>query len=223
MLLFIHDVNDGPLPRLRQVCSYTATTNSQSPPIPTPGPTADILRNDGDLTPSNIKFAIIQKLSGIEPNDVAPIYSNTVGMWLPVVSEPRLNALLPATWDDATVESCLLALSIVLLNTSKDHGSKVDTDTNFMSLYLRTKSWVALLEGLGINCLEVVQSRLFITLFECAHGLYPAAYVSIGAAIRAAEAILVSRESHSANSGSQSVEEEKEERITWCGIVILDR
>ncbi|KAI0123778.1 hypothetical protein BJ170DRAFT_687030 [Xylariales sp. AK1849] len=79
-------------------------------------------------------------------------------------------------------------------------------------------------EGLGINSLLIVQSRILVTLFEVAHGFYPAAYISIGATVRAAEALEVhpgadTSPSHSVDDGARR----EEEVMTWCGILILDR
>lgn len=95
-----------------------------------------------------------------------------------------------------------------------------------MLMYLSGKSWIALLEGAGLNSIEIVSSRLLTTLFEVVHGFYPAAYLSIAATVRAADAlsvyqgqgILISRSSDSLGK------KEKEERTKiWCGIMILDR
>lgn len=150
-------------------------------------------------------------------------YSRTIELWFPILPENKFCGRLPSTWDDATIDFTLLCLTIVLLGTIPESGPEGGSTTlEFMSLYRCTKSWVALLEGGGINSLEVVQARLFITLFEVAHGLYPAAYISVGAAVRAAEALVVYGQPGA--SLFQSKPEETEERMmTWRGILILDR
>ena len=63
-----------------------------------------------------------------------------------------------------------------------------------------------------------------MTLFEVAHGYYPAAYISIGTTVRAADAL----EIHPGTDASPllSIDDlaKREDTVfTWCGILILDR
>jgi hypothetical protein len=43
-----------------------------------------------------------------------------------------------------------------------------------------------MLEAVGIASVEMLQGRLLTSIFEIGHGLYPAAYISAGANVRAA-------------------------------------
>lgn len=89
-------------------------------------------------------------------------------------------------------------------------------------MYLYTKCIIASVEGLGINSSLVVQSRILVTLFEVAHGFYPAAYISIGATVRAADAL----EIHPGADDWPSLDDaaKREETVLiWCGVLILDR
>ena len=91
-------------------------------------------------------------------------------------------------------------------------------------MYLYIKSSLASAEGLGINSFMIVQSRILVTLFEVGHGFYPAAYISIGATIRAADALEIRPWADASPSPSPNEEEKREETILiWCGIIILDR
>lgn len=95
-----------------------------------------------------------------------------------------------------------------------------------MFMYLSSKSWLALLEGAGLNSIDLVKSRLLITLFEVVHGLYPAAYLSIAATVRAADALSIYNSEDASLSRSLDVISKKQrEEITelWFGIMILDR
>lgn len=63
-----------------------------------------------------------------------------------------------------------------------------------------------------------------MTLFEVAHGFYPAAYISLGATVRAADALEVHpvidiSPLHHSNDETKRIETV----LTWCGILILDR
>ena len=91
-------------------------------------------------------------------------------------------------------------------------------------MYLYIKSNLASIEGLGVNSFLTVQSRILVTLFEVGHGFYPAAYISIGAIIRAADALEIRPCVDASPSASQNEEEQREETtLIWCGILILDR
>jgi hypothetical protein len=46
-----------------------------------------------------------------------------------------------------------------------------------------------MLEGAGLNSIDFVEARLLINIFEVSHRLYPAAYLSIAATVRAADAV----------------------------------
>ena len=93
-------------------------------------------------------------------------------------------------------------------------------------MYLSSKSWLALLEGAGLNSINLVNSRLLITLFEVVHGCYPAAYLSIAATVRAADALSIyNTEDASLSHSSYMINNKQREEISelWCGIMILDR
>jgi hypothetical protein len=80
------------------------------------------------------------------------------------------------------------------------------------------------IEGLGITSLKIVQARTLVTLFEVAHGFYPAAYISIGTTVRAADALEIHPDLSPSSSLSTTDESGREEAIIigWA-IRILDR
>lgn len=83
---------------------------------------------------------------------------------------------------------------------------------------------MAELEGQGHNSLDLIQARLFITMFEIGHGIYPAAYISIGSLVRAMDAHALFSEPNSALGHSATEQEYQEEcKQTWLGILIADR
>jgi hypothetical protein len=112
-----------------------------------------------------------------------------------------------------------------LLNTIPESGQQLTTlPPDLKLLYLQSKSWMAGLEGQGHSSLDLVQARLLITLFEIGHGLYPAAYVSTGALVRAMDALFLFAELNSALAHSASEQEYQEEcKQTWRAILIVDR
>jgi len=109
---------------------------------------------------------------------------------------------------------------VLLSNPPSNPLSARDEDENrtlsldFNPFYLSSKSFLALVEGSGINSLEIIQARLLINLFEVGHGFHPAAAISMAATIRAAD---------SRQPQFQNVPNAEEEAMTWHGIIILDR
>jgi hypothetical protein len=160
----------------------------------------------------------------LKPEDTLLAYCRAIEPWFPIVSISRLRSRLPLTWNEAPLDIALLCLSIVLLSTTPSSSPEDDNDpSEFKYLYLYTKSSMISTEGLGINSFLIVQSRILVTLFEVAHGFYPAAYISIGATVRAADALEIhpgadALPSHSLDDGAK-----RETALTWRGILILDR
>jgi hypothetical protein len=203
--------------RLRQKCKYELPRVSPWGPTPSPSPRPEILLG--------LKDAIVQKLRPLTPEDTFSAYCRAIEPWFPIVSISRLRSRLSLTWDEAPLDVTMLCLSIILVTTTPPSSPEDENDpSEFKSLYLYTKTSMTSTEGLGINSFLIVQSRILVTLFEVAHGFYPAAYISIGATVRAAEALEVhpgadASPSHSLDDGAK-----REEKVmTWCGILILDR
>ena len=198
---------------------------SSSGPTPSPSPGPEIFLCSGASTPSHLKNAIIQKLGPLTLEDTLSAYCRAIEPWFPIVSISRLRSRLPLTWDEAPLDVALLCLSILLLTTTPPSSPGDESDpSEFKSLYLHTKCSLISTEGLGINSFLIVQSRILVTLFEVAHGYYPAAYISIGAAVRAADALEIhpkadASPSHSLDDGAKR----EETGLTWCGILLLDR
>ncbi|KAL6880011.1 hypothetical protein HDV57DRAFT_498662 [Trichoderma longibrachiatum] len=207
--------------RRKDDCQYetiTLTSSSAS------GGIKPISALDDGLSSDRIKTSIAERLSAVKPSDVAMAYSRTVKPWLPFIAESRLNDQLSDRWDAQTVDFTLLCLSIVLFCTAPeakawDEGHQ----SELRDLYLSAKSWVALVEGFGLNSMETVQARLIITAFEVSHNLYPAAYISIGAVVRAAETLKKGRDLEAVQYRPRTEEERVEELTTWAAIKILDR
>jgi hypothetical protein len=80
------------------------------------------------------------------------------------------------------------------------------------SSHLLLRSWIVVLEGRGLNSLGFLHARTVLALFEIAHSIFSAAYISIGSLFRAADALSIHRENQKSDYSE-----------TWRGILILDR
>jgi hypothetical protein len=192
-------------------------------PPPSPGPN-NFLGSRG-FTIDDLKNAVILKLIPLTPEDTFSLYCRAIVPWFPVLSISRLGSRLPAAWDEASLDVALLCSSIVLLTTTPPSSPEDDNDpSEFKSLYFYTKSYITAAEALGINTFTIVQSRILVTLFEVAHGFYPAAYISVGATVRAADALELHTGPdvvHRQSFGNKPMQEDT--ILTWCGIIVLDR
>ncbi|KAF2799372.1 hypothetical protein K505DRAFT_265804 [Melanomma pulvis-pyrius CBS 109.77] len=200
--------------RLCQVCRYENAASIASPDA------------ENKFTPHRIKADIIQNLSDLELNLIISVYSRCIRPWFPFTSEFKLYNHLPPTWNDASVDFTLLAFIILLFKASPQLSEGCHSfNSDIMSMYLSSKSWLALLEGLGLNSIDLVNSRLLITLFEVVHGFYPAAYLSIAATVRAADALSIYKsQDASLNRSSDLIGKEKDEVTElWAAIMIVDR
>ncbi|KAL6900060.1 hypothetical protein GGI43DRAFT_56031 [Trichoderma evansii] len=210
--------------RLGQICKYEVSSSvSSSAPTPLSSSKVEILMPE-TFGPSHVKDAIMQRLGSITPDSVFSKYAQSIEPWFPIISH-RLQSQLPSSWTDASLDFTLLGLCIVMLSANPPPSSEVGSrPSEFKSWYLCSKSCIALIEGLGINSIEIVLARLFVSLFEVAHGFYPAAYISIGATARAADALaahsgIFASPFHSSNNKA----ERQETILIWCGICILER
>ncbi|RDH36051.1 hypothetical protein BDQ94DRAFT_167685 [Aspergillus welwitschiae] len=157
--------------RLRQACHYEGQVVSS--PSSTPSYPLDAELHLGVLNSGHIKDAIATKLTSA-PSDIFATYIQSIHPWFPIIAL-TLQDQLPKSWNEASLDYTLLALCISLLCTSPPPSSGDGTLSGLQSTYLHIKSWIAVIEGLGITSLKIVQARTLVTLFEVAHGFYPAA------------------------------------------------
>ncbi|KAF5855255.1 hypothetical protein ETB97_009560 [Aspergillus alliaceus] len=180
----------------------------------------------GQLTSANLSHTIrtqVLTIIGDENRirEAAATFFRTIHSWFPVVAENLYYKRLSQVHAHVSPGASLLTLCMFLLGVIPIDG---EIPLHMHSLYILVKGFVASLEAVGTNSLDMLQCRLLLTIFEVGHGMYPAAYISMGANVRAAVAL-------GANVVSQSQlieifktqERADEARCTWRGIVITDR
>jgi hypothetical protein len=211
--------------RLRQPCKYELARAPSFGATPALSPRLEIFLGTGAFTPSHLKDAIIHKLEPLTPQDAFSSYYRSIEPWFPILSISKLRGRLPQAWDEAGLDVTLLCLSITLLTTPPPTSTNDENDpSEFTSLYLYTKNSIASTEGFGINSLLIIQARILVILFELAHGFYPGAYISIGATVRAADALEVHPGTEILSSNSSDDGTKREEMVlAWTGMLILDR
>jgi hypothetical protein len=170
---------------------------------------------------SQLKNALVRRLQPLKPEDFTA-YSRSPELWFPIAQ--GFQDKIRSTWDETSLDIAFLCLSIVLLTTFPSSSAKNSGGASkFESLYLQLKGSLALAEGLGLNSIALVQTRILMTLFEISHGFYPAAYIYMGTTLRAAEALEAhpTAEMSPLYCSSEPVSDE-ETVLMWCGILVLD-
>ncbi|OJJ07492.1 hypothetical protein ASPVEDRAFT_46794 [Aspergillus versicolor CBS 583.65] len=206
--------------RRHQTCQYE--TRVLPPPSPlSSSPLFNAALPLETVRPGHIKADIVDRL-GSTPGVTFSTYDQSIHPWFPILSKAFRNRL-PQSWDEVSLDCALLAFCIGLLCTTP-HSSSGDESapSEFQSRYLQAKSWISAVEGLGINSAEIVQARTLVTLFEVAHGFYPAAYISIAATARAADALRAYPCTQPSALPTDHVEPEETVLIKYA-IRILDR
>lgn len=88
---------------------------------------------------------------------------------------------------------------------------------------MQIKSLLAMLEAIEINSLDMLQCRLLLTIFEVGHAIYPAAYVSAGANVRAAMALGADTVLYKHLGPCRLPDQVEEAQKNWQAIVMVDR
>ena len=90
--------------------------------------------------------------------------------------------------------------------------------------YVAAKRSLFEAESLGMLSIATLQAMIILNLYEIAHAIYPAAYLSIGTCARYGMALGIDRQSQLDLNGRElSFLGQEERRRAWWVIVILDR
>ncbi|KAK4957081.1 hypothetical protein LTR10_005039 [Elasticomyces elasticus] len=209
--------------RVGRKCEYESSKTSCLDPTVPQNPALETLFASEPVASTQLKNTVIRSLAPQTPQSTLVAYQQAIEPWFPIAT--RLHGRLRSTWDETSLDATLLCLSLALL-TASPSSTPNNAGTAFEpeSLYLQTKSSLALAEGLGLNSLSIIQSRILVTLFEVSHGFYPAAFISIGATVSAIDALEVHPGGDTLQHRSPDGAANDDEIImTWCGILVLDR
>ncbi|KAF5675574.1 Zn(II)2Cys6 transcription factor [Fusarium denticulatum] len=156
-------------------------------------------------------------------NSLIEHYENTIHHWLPMLSIKRLRQDAKTLKDSTRgVVDVLVFLALeALISQSNEHTISPQSNPS----YLKAKHGSFIAESGGIINIRLIQVLTLIGSYELGHRMYPAAYLTIGQAVRLATMVGL----HSQKDAKQLfVEPEtwtlcEEQRRTWWAIVMLDR
>ncbi|EHK42205.1 hypothetical protein TRIATDRAFT_229754 [Trichoderma atroviride IMI 206040] len=148
-------------------------------------------------------------------------YFETVHKWMPIISRVRLTSLADVELNSRPrADFALLLLTMKLIQQVPGSSSDAVRDP----LYLCTKEFAASLDIAGVYTLLKLQAQLLIAVYEMGHGIFPAAYVSVGCCVTQAMTLGIhNREAPQILEQPRTwVDWEERQRIWWF-IVILER
>lgn len=148
-------------------------------------------------------------------------YFETVHKWMPIISRVRLTSLADVELNSRPrADFALLLLAMKLIQHVPGSSSDAVKDC----LYICTKEFAASLDIAGVYTLLKLQAQLLIAVYEMGHGIFPAAYVSIGCCVTQAMALGIhNREAPQILEPPRTwIDWEERQRIWWF-IVILER
>ncbi|KAH8809427.1 hypothetical protein F5884DRAFT_858927 [Xylogone sp. PMI_703] len=146
-------------------------------------------------------------------------YFETVHGWMAIIPKKQFHIQQLNPLSQRRLEATLLLLCMKLIVWLPTAGRE---DAKTTTLYKAAKSFHSELEITGTCSLKVLQAGILIALYEFGHGIYPAAYLSIGACARYGIGYGFDDEGAVTNDSHNWVEVEERKR-TWWAVLILDR
>lgn len=188
----------------------TPATSLLVPHLPLPSSVEDILHNpESDL-------------------HICQAYMTSIHKWLPMLSEKRLsqNLAIRTHLVDAPLALLLICMKLVC----EQPGSSADFDKIIHSadnphIYLLAKDFLRVIEDAHSISLRLLQSVILIAVYEIGHGIYPAAYLTVGHAATLGMMMGLHDRRHARQlfKTSDTWTLREEERRTWWSILVLDR
>ncbi|KAI1632203.1 hypothetical protein F4809DRAFT_656731 [Biscogniauxia mediterranea] len=142
-----------------------------------------------------------------EAQAVFEAYFSSVHTWLPILSKKRIQRILvdaSAAADNSSIHSLLFQYMRLLASPAPASGASTATP------YQVARESLMRAEAAHLPSLALLQSAILLTVYEIAHGVYPAAYLRVGHAAQ------LFRETRTWNG-------REEERRAWWAVFCLDR
>lgn len=159
-----------------------------------------------------------QVASPAATREVADSYFDTIHSWLPFVWKRKISQFTASVemHPDPGMATLLASMKMITSAAGSPFGNR---------LYRIVKGYLTVLEDNGFLTLGVLQAAILITLYEIGHGIYPAAYMSIGRCARLGQMMGLHGNSSTSKSFKQPTSwgETEEIRRTWFAVLILDR
>jgi len=147
-------------------------------------------------------------------------YFSWVHLWMPILSKSKWKHLTGSLAQPAPdVKILLFAMKTLLWTPSERVTSRQPRNKDYAEL----KKHLSRAEAAGSLSLELLQAWILTTIYEFAHGIYPAAYLSIGTCARYGMALGLDIQDCASGQISVASDIQEEKRRAWWSIIILHR
>jgi hypothetical protein len=148
----------------------------------------------------------------------------TTQSWMPILSKKKIYHELADERSRYQSDFIILLYCMKLLMwwpAGHDQHTKIDPRT---AAYSTATRLLYEAEAAGILTLQLLQAKLLVCLYELGHGIYPAAYLSVGSCARYGTALGIDSTNETPQSHSVPDSMDLEEmRRCWWAVIILDR
>ncbi|KAL7920326.1 hypothetical protein ACQKWADRAFT_322226 [Trichoderma austrokoningii] len=170
----------------------------------------------GHLPPSSVVLNGLGRTDEIR--QIANRYFTSVHLWFPIINRSKFFGSFLQGAFEADVEISLLASCMQILGARPSNGTQV-----LEPAYISAKQVFVQLEQAGVLNITVLQALLLTALYEIGHGIYPAAYLTIGNCARYAVALDLDREILNWNHNAPDWVTMEEKHRAWWAVLMLDR
>lgn len=162
------------------------------------------------------KFDAVESLESTRY--VASRFFESVYSWLPIISPTKLygSLLQHSLQKDAGLAMLILCMQIML-------PPQLDKNYPPHRTYTAIKHHLVELEQAGFLAISVLQAMILVAFYEIGHGIYPAAYMTIGHCARYALALNLDKDIFVWSPGSSDWMAMEENHRVWWAVVILER
>jgi hypothetical protein len=174
------------------------------------------MQNTYGLIPEEIATALGTR-SDIDA--IKASYFESIHLWMPIINKIRLDRLTARSEGMMRGDIALLYLCMKLVQQiPPPHQS------GHSELYIVTKQFLDSLQTKGLLTLQIIQASLLVSVYELGHGIFPAAFMTIGHCARSGIAMGLHNRLAPQLAGKPRswVDWEERQRVWWM-VVILDR
>lgn len=153
---------------------------------------------------------------------VADRHFNETHLWLPIVSRKRMELALSAPDYEPKADHALLIATMRLMSESPQSNSGFPQS----QMYWTVKNYFSMLESYGVMSVQVLQASILIAVYEIAHAIYPAAYLSPSRSARLGQALGFDDRQNTPQMLSMrpgAWAELEEYKRTWWAVMLIDR
>ncbi|KAL2832766.1 fungal-specific transcription factor domain-containing protein [Aspergillus pseudoustus] len=168
-----------------------------------------------------IRSVLLEVLGGIDKiRATADRFFTNIHPWMPFISKQRFYSQHLSAEPHFGAELIILSVAVRLITMYSPENPR-------HGLYPLAKYHYFRIEGSTAPSILILQANILIALYELGHGIYPAAYLTIGACARYMYALGINgTRSRSADMNMPrpvSLVEVEERKRVWWAVVILDR